>query len=141
MVADATYTAEETIGELRQTWTTDADLKANLHRANRAAKVIAPRIGMDYAQFDAAYGNDPVIVRLMAAFGAEMAEDTNVQNGSTPPAADFDSQLAAIDAELEALPVYSPKRGDLIARKLALFEAKHGGKKAAPAYTGPDRAA
>ena len=140
MVAEQSFTAEEAIAELRQVWTTEADFAQNAQRAWRAAGVIAPRIGLSQADFDRQYGNDPVIVRLMAAFGAEMAEDRNVGAGDTPNPGDFDTQVAAIDKQLEEMIPSDPRRSQLVERKLALFQSKFGGKSAA-AFTGPMRAA
>lgn len=71
--------AQECTAELRKSWTTDADYSAGVQRAFRAAEAYA---GEDLDGFMQAYGNDPRIVSLLAAVGAELSEDRAAPGGA-----------------------------------------------------------
>jgi hypothetical protein len=72
-------TEQEASAKLRETWKTDAEFKAGVEQAFRAGKAYA---GADFDGILDDYGNDPRIVRMLAAVGKELAEDTSAPAGA-----------------------------------------------------------
>lgn len=127
--ADQELSVEECVGKLRETWKDDASYGTNMQAADRAAKQLAQKTGITYDQINKAYGNDPVIVRLLAAIGAEMKEDASVTAAGAGGGGDggnIDEQIAAIDKQLLELPPGSDKRTTLIEQKMRLYDRKLG---------------
>lgn len=83
-------TAADTITELRKEWKTEAELTKNMGAARQAATALGTKIGMTFEQVEAAMGNNPVVIRMLAALAPELGED-GAPAGSTLPATDLDS--------------------------------------------------
>jgi hypothetical protein len=123
--------AEECVGELRGLWKDDASFGANMKAAERAARQLGTKAGIPFDDINKTYGNDPKILRLLAAIGAELKEDTSVTDAAGGGGVEgIDEQIAAIDKQLAALlPAEYDKRQPLLDKKLKLYERKlNGGK-------------
>jgi hypothetical protein len=112
--------AEECVAELRKTWASDQQYRQEMGRAWKAAEAYA---GMDMAEFEAKYGNDPALIRMLAKVGAELGEDT-------PPPPDAQ---ASTQADLHAITnhpgYFDPKHPEHERLKLQmqqLMEKVHG---------------
>jgi hypothetical protein len=75
--------AESCVSELRTAWKSDAQFKAEVGNAYKAAVAYG---GDDAEGIMKDYGNDPRIVRMMAKAGSELGEDKTPSNGGGLPA-------------------------------------------------------
>jgi len=131
--ADAEASAEDCVAALRETWKDDASFSANLKASDRAARQLAEKAGISYDDINKAYGNDPKIIRLLAAIGAELKEDVSVAEAVGGGGVQgIDEQIAAIDKQLLELGSgQTDKRRALTDQKLALFGKLVGKQRAA----------
>lgn len=112
--------------ELKKSWTTEADFKANLSHAYRATSAVAAKAGVDVAAIEASpLGSNPLFLRLMASLGPEFAEDVSGGGGSLA-ATDFDTQLAEIRSHAGYTDARHPEHKALMQRKQALYERRYG---------------
>lgn len=135
---DAEASAEDCTKTLGEVWKTEQEYATQVKASYRAANVLAVKAGLSYADLEqAGLGNNPVFVRVMAAIGAEMKEDSPADAAALSALpGDFDAQIAAIDEQLTKLTPYeADKRGPLIDRKLKLFEVRYSSKPA-PSFGG-----
>lgn len=131
--AGGEISAEEATTQLRTVWKTDADFKQNASSAYRASASLASVAGLTYDDIEAAgLGNNPVFLRLMAALGKEMSEDTT-PNGDAPGGAGgtFEEQTQALRKQLEAMPLHDAKRKGLQEQLDALYSKKYGSQRTA----------
>lgn len=75
--------AETCVNELRTEWKSDAQYKAEVGNAYKAAMAYG---GDDAEGIMKDYGNDPRIVRMMARAGKELGEDNSPSSGGSLPA-------------------------------------------------------
>lgn len=125
-------TVEDCNAALSQVWQTPAEQTQNLQHAYRAASTFAGKVGLSYDDIEAAgLGNNPVFIRLMAAIGPELGEDTS------PPAAglavgmsdaDFATQAADLRNQLAQLHVSDKRRPEVQAKLDALYAKRYGTK-------------
>lgn len=122
--ADADMSAEDCVTDLRGSWKDDATFSANMKAADRAARQLGAKAGISFDDLNKAYGNDPKIVRLLAAIGAELKEDTSVAEAvGGGGVVGINDQIAAIDKQLLELGSgQADKRRALTDQKLALYE-------------------
>lgn len=128
--AAAELSNEECIAQLKLTWKSDAELAGNLKASHTAASKLAESIGMTYDDVDAAFGNSPVFIRLMAGLAKQMGEDVlpNDVGGGGDATGDFDAQAKALRAQLDAIPERNKKERDAVHAKLDELYAKRYGK-------------
>lgn len=67
------YTPQQAQAELAKVWTEPGVMQSNMNAADRAARSLLKN---DYQPFLHRYGNDPIIIKLLAAVGSEMSEDS-----------------------------------------------------------------
>lgn len=123
-------TVEDCNAALAQVWQTPAEKTQNLQHAFRATSTFAEKLGLSYEDIEAAgLGNNPVFIRLMAAVGPELGEDTS------PPAAglavgmsdaDFATQAAELRNQLAQLHVSDKRRPEVQAKLDALYAKRYG---------------
>ncbi|WKB53016.1 hypothetical protein [Eleftheria terrae] len=117
--------AEKTAAELKQVWKDDATFDQNVAHAYRAANHFAAKAGLSYDEIDAAMGNNPAFLRMMAALGPELAEDTSI-DGNDAATADWDEVVANLKAEKNAMPERDPRRAHIQAKINAMYEKRYG---------------
>lgn len=123
---EAALSMEDCTAELRKVWTTDADFAKNTAAATRGAQAFAAKAGIDFAQLEARYGNDPVIVRLLAAIGAEVSEAAPLPTGAANPGGtNVDEEIANLTKQMYGMQPHDPQREVLRERLLKLYERKH----------------
>lgn len=119
--------AEQVAADLRGVWGSDGDFDKNVGQAFKAANALASKAGMSYDDVEAAgLGNNAAFLRIMAAIGAEMGEDTPVgtQASQGPASEGWKDQVAQLKAEKSALPERDPRRQTIQNQINALYE-KH----------------
>lgn len=106
----------ECVATLRQAegWKTEGEYKAQIGAAFRAAKAYA---GANFDSFLKEYGNDPMVLQVLAAVGKELAEDRQAGADANPAAGakldelmsspaylnENNPQHASVKAQVEAL--------------------------------------
>jgi len=103
MIAAQPSTAEKTTGYteaqaaelLQKEWSEPAVYQAKLNAADRAARNL---LKGDYQQFIGRYGNDPQVIKLLAAVGSEMSEDALRLSGMPQLTADSLDDLMRSEA-------------------------------------------
>jgi hypothetical protein len=95
--------AETCVNELRTTWKSDAQYKAEVGNAYKAAMAYG---GDDAEGIMNDYGNDPRIVRMMARAGAELVEDKSPSSGGSLPAGQ------SVEAVMQSEAYTNPKHPD-----------------------------
>lgn len=111
-------TMDAAVAELRKTWTTDEQFKAETSAAYRAATAYG---GDDAQAIIEKYGNDPAIVRMLARIGKETAEDKSLQPGGVPA-----GDAAEIGKLMASEAYVNPKHADhatVSAKVRAYYEA------------------
>lgn len=119
--------AEQVAADLRKVWANDGEFDSNVGQAFKAVNALAGKAGMSYDDVEAAgLGNNPAFLRIMAAIGAEMGEDTPVgtQAGQGPASAGWKDQVAQLKAEKNALPERDTRRNSIQTQINALYD-KH----------------
>lgn len=117
---------EKCAAELANTWKDQAEFNKNIGEAYKAADKLAQRMGMSFADLEAAgLGDNPAFIRMMAMLAPEMGEDTpvNTQEGASA-AGGWKDEVAALKAEKNALPERDPRRDSIQSRINQLYE-KH----------------
>lgn len=137
IVGEMSYTADEGAAALREVWKTDEEFKSNANAAWRAANAAAQKAGVSFAELDAAFGNNPMWLRVMASLGKEMAEDRSPGATGWVPSGDLESQIKAVRTQLDAMPVHDRARPALQDKLMVLYNAKTpNGARRAGAFTG-----
>lgn len=129
MQSNVDMQAEQTAAALREVWKDQAEFDRNVGLSYQAGTKLAAKLGVDFDEFNAALGNNPMFLRLAAALAPEMQEDT--PQGTNAPdlqEGDFKSQVAALNAEKAALPEKDPRRAQVQARINALYAKQYPGQ-------------
>lgn len=125
-------TADDCNAALAQVWKTPAEQTEGLQHAYRAAETFASKIGLTYDDIEAAgLGNNPLFIRLMAAIGPELGEDSSPNTSGMSSGMsdeDFNTQTADLRNQLAQMPV-SDKRRPAVQQKLDALYAKRFGTK------------
>lgn len=118
--------AETCSAELAKVWKDQAEFDKNIGEAYKAADKLAQRLGMSFADLEAAgLGDNPTFIRIAAALAPEMGEDTPVgTQGSGSTSGGWRDEVAALKAEKNALPERDPRRDTVQAKINQLYE-KH----------------
>ena len=119
----AALNEQQAVAALREGWKTDAEFQQHTRAAFQAAQTFAAPVLGDMTKVMAKFGNDPDFIRVMAAVGAELGEDTSAR-----PSGSISEQ-----AEIEALaksPAYfnpnDPQHAAVKARVTAFYEKQFG---------------
>lgn len=125
--------AAECTATLRQLdgWKTDQEYQAQMGKAYRAAAAYAG----DQAELDAflaKHGNDPVVARMLAKIGAELAEDTQA---SAEASAQLNQNLDELMRDPAYLDDRHPKHALIKSRVDALHERLAGTRESGPNRT------
>lgn len=120
---------EGATAELRKEWKTDAEFQQNVSLALRAFQAFATEA--DRARIDE-IGNNPMVVRMLAAIGKELPEDSAV-HGQPLAQADWDTKTHELRQQLATLPTHDPRRQHVMAELNGLYERRYG---AAPKQAG-----
>lgn len=125
--------AAECTATLRQVdgWKTDQEYKQQMGRAFVAARTYAG----DQAELDAflaKHGNDPMVARMLAKIGAELAEDTQA---SPEASAQLQENLDSLMADPAYLNDRDPKHASILNKVTALTERLSGTKASGPNRT------
>lgn len=117
---------EKATTELQGIWKDEASFKQNVQYAHRAALAFGAKAGLSFEQIEeSGLGNNPAFVRILAAIGPELGEDTAVQYDATA-AADWQTQVNTLRAQKNALAEKDPRRQDLQNQLNALYEKRYG---------------
>lgn len=125
-------TVEDCNAALAQVWKTPAEQTEGVRHAYCAAETFASKIGLTYDDIEAAgLGNNPLFIRLMAAIGPELGEDSSPNTSGMSSGMsdeDFNTQTADLRNQLAQMPV-SDKRRPAVQQKLDALYAKRFGTK------------
>lgn len=119
-------TKDECIAELAKLPGGQAGVAKLLATGKRAAVAFGGAVGITFDEVEAAgLANNPIFARLMAAVGAEMAEDLpapgDAGGGAGKP---FEEQAAELRAELDKLELHDPKRKGVQEKLDGLYNRK-----------------
>lgn len=120
-------TAEQTTAALEKHWPDESTRKGHMRQALKAATQMASAVGSSFDEIEASgLGNHPLFIRIMAALGPEMSEDSSAGAGATG------SNLMSADAvkQVMASEAYRNEKhpGFAAAQKTvkAYYERMHG---------------
>lgn len=117
---------EKATTELQGIWKDEASFKQNVQYAHRAALAFGAKAGLSFEQIEeSGLGNNPAFVRILAAIGPELGEDSAVQYDQAA-AADWQTQVNTLRSQKNALPERDPRRQDLQNQLNALYEKRYG---------------
>lgn len=118
--------AEKCSDELNKVWADQKEFDKQIGMAYKAADKLAQRLGMSFADLEAAgLGDNPTFIRIAAALATEMGEDTPVgTQGSGQQSGGWRDEVAALKAEKNALPERDPRRETIQGKINQLYE-KH----------------
>lgn len=117
--------AQQATQALQQTWKTEAEYKAGVQGAYRAAAAFAQAAGLTMDEVEAEIGNNPTAIRLLAAIAPELQEATAPPSDASGVAGgNWKDQVATLRAEKAALPEKDPRRQTIQNQINALYE-KH----------------
>lgn len=118
--------AETAAASLREVWKEQGSFDSNVGLAFKATSALAQKAGVSMDEIEAAgLGNNAAFLRIMAAIGPEMGEDTPVGTQQQTAASDgWKDQVASLRSEKNALPERDPRRETLQRQINALYE-KH----------------
>lgn len=118
--------AEKCSAALSEVWKDQAEFDKQIGLAYKAADKLASRLGMTFADLEAAgLGDNPAFIRIAAALAPEMDEDTPVgTQEAAQTSGGWRDEVAALKAEKNALPERDPRRDTIQSRINALYE-KH----------------
>lgn len=119
---------QEATTQLRETWKTDAEFTQGVQAAFRAGQQYA---GKDFDGILNDYGNDPRIVRMLAAVGKEMGEDTSAPAGAQ---ANFQADLETLTKSKAYTDPAHPDHTATKQKVAAMFERQYGSR---PKQAGP----
>lgn len=106
---------EDAAKALGEVWKDPAEFEKNVGEAFKAGQKLAAKLGVDFDEFNAALGNNPMFLRLAAAMAPEMAEDTPQGTQMTPgDALDWDAKRAELTSQRDALPAGDPRRDQIV---------------------------
>lgn len=119
------FAVEQASAELQKAWTTPQDMQKNLGAAARAWNAFAPE-GLDIN--DPKYGNDPVLLQILAKVGAEMREDSPAIQSQGVAPANFDEAVASLRAHPGYADKSHPEHAQVMQKITSLYERKFGTK-------------
>lgn len=102
-------------------WTTPAEYQENMALGLKAIRAYAPDIT---AEELAGIPNSPTVAKILAAVGKEVGEDRQVQTQALS-AADFDTQLAALQASEAYNNASHPEHQQSVAKMQELFDKRY----------------
>lgn len=124
--------AEQCKAALSEVWAKPEEAKANFALAYRATEVFASKIGVTFDEIEAAgLGDNPLFIRIMAAIGPELGEDTSPSSEGTGggiSVEEFENQAAALRQQLQDLPMSDKRRPAVKAQYDALYAKRFGTK-------------
>jgi hypothetical protein len=101
------------------------ELGPRYHATLGLAKRILEQAGVDTA--NSSYAQDPVVIKLAAAYGEAIGERAPVGIGnSVKPQATLDEELSAIEKDPAYFDRTNAKHADLVKRRTALINQKYG---------------
>lgn len=113
--------------ELKQVWKTEADFKAGTREAFKAFSQFGAKAGITLQQIEeSGLADNPLFVRLWAAVGPELNEDTTPITDGSPAAGDWQEQVTALKAERDALQPKDPRRAQLQTKINDLYTKRYG---------------
>ena len=122
--------AEQCTAALAEVWTKPEEAKANFALAYRATEAFASKIGVTFDEIEAAgLGDNPLFIRIMAAIGPELGEDTSPSTAGTGggiSVEEFENQAAALRQQLQELPMSDKRRPAVKAQYDALYAKRFG---------------
>lgn len=124
LTAGSNFTAEETIGSLKDLW--KGEYQGNINASYQAAVGFAEKSGVKYEELEqAGLANNPVFLRIMASVGSEMKEAGSAPASGLP--------IGMNEHDLEALmksPAYlnpkDPQHAAVKAKVTAYYNQKYG---------------
>ena len=124
--------AEQCKAALSEVWAKPEEAKANFALAYRATEAFASKIGVTFDEIEAAgLGDNPLFIRIMAAIGPELGEDTSPSTEGTGggiSVEEFENQAAALRQQLQELPMSDKRRPAVKAQYDALYAKRFGTK-------------
>lgn len=108
-------------------WKGAGEYEANMALGLKAIRAFAPDIT---AEEIASIPNSPVVAKLLAAVGKEVGEDRQIQHAAGISAADFDSQVAALQASEAYNNANHPEHKKALAQMDELFAKRYPPSKA-----------
>lgn len=108
-------------------WKGAGEYEANMALGLKAIRAFAPDIT---AEEIASIPNNPVVAKLLAAVGKEVGEDRQIQHAAGISAADFDSQVAALQASEAYNNANHPEHKKALAQMDELFAKRYPPTKA-----------
>lgn len=107
--------AEDAAKALGEVWKDPAEFDKNVALCYQAGLKFAAKLGVDYEEFNAALGNNPMFIRLAAKLAPEMGEDTPHGTQFNPAdALDWDAKRAELTSQRDALPAGDPRRAQIV---------------------------
>lgn len=125
--------AEQCTAALSEVWTKPEEARANFAHAYRATEAFASKIGVTFEDIEkAGLGDNPLFIRIMAAIGPELGEDTSPHTegaGGGMSVEEFEVQAAALRQQLQELPLTDKRRPAVKAQYDALYAKRFGTSK------------
>ena len=115
----------ECAAALAQTWPSQAVREQNIGLAFKAFNAFADEGDRELMD---QIGNNPIVVRLLAAVGKELQEDTPIVANS-PEAKSWEDQVAELKSQPGYMDRNHPQHAQLMARQEALYAKRYGTKK------------
>lgn len=120
--------AEEAAKALGEVWKDPAEFEKNVGEAFKAGQKLAAKLGVDFDEFNAALGNNPMFLRLAAKLNAEMAEDVPQGTQFNPAdALDWDAKRAELTSQRDALPAGDPRRAQIVKQISEHYKKRYPG--------------
>lgn len=125
--------AEQCTAALSEVWTKPEEASANYAHAFKATSAFASKIGVTFEDIEkAGLGDNPLFIRIMAAIGPELGEDTSPHTegaGGGMSVEEFENQAATLRQQLQELPLTDKRRPAVKAQYDALYAKRFGTSK------------
>lgn len=119
-------TQETTTAELQKLWPDQASFKENINHSYRAAESVAKAAGLSFQDIEkSGLGNNPTFIRLMAAIGPEMSEDSSPSGNSPGGFASEDDIKSLMTSEANNNPKHKDHKATR-AKVDAYYSRKYG---------------
>lgn len=106
---------------MKQVWSKPGEYEENMGYGLRALRSVVPGIT---AEELAAIPNNPTVAKVLAAYGREIQED-RAAPVTAITAADFDTQLAALQADPAYMDANHPQHAAVLAKQTELFAKRY----------------
>lgn len=138
VAASAQLSHEDFMTELTKFWPDPQERLTNIRAGLTAGTKFAESMGLKWTDFEAAgLGDNPMFARIMATLAKQIGEDGNLPSNVPMAGTDFDSQKAALDAELAGIPERDVKKREAVLAKItALYNKRFPSRQPAPAVQG-----